>query len=632
MKQIVTSIADRASAPIAVHAARIAEQRVVAQGLEARANRISIVRLVCFLAGALAAFAGLSQGSLPWLGAGMAAFAAFFVAVVVHARVEQKRREAAERIAVHERHLARLSGRFHTLPSDGEGLLPPDHPYASDIDLTGPGSLFQRIDVSQTREGERALAEALASPLPSERIALRQAAVEELAGKLALREELEVLGRLGQPIKAGAKDGSLSPRQVRENKLDHAPFMALIQLPSLFDQKRWLRPVTYTLVGITVLTILASWLDLVPGKVVWIPVLVQGALLWHFKEPAHHALDLITARLGFAQAYEAMLAVIERENWQSPYLRELRASLDVASQPPSAYMARLRRLEGFVQLKTQGPVYLVLNVVLLWDLLCLDRIERFVRDVGPRCESWFLAVGELEMLCSLATLRHGDPSTIFPDITGAEAGIAAQGLAHPLLGPDSRIANDVALEGPGSLLVVTGSNMAGKSTLLRALGLNVALALAGGPVCARSFRLCPVRLRASMRIDDSLQRGASYFHAELGKLRMVVNDLDHGAPVLFLLDELLRGTNARARNTGARSVLVHLLSRGALGIVATHDIGLAHLEDELPRVHNVHFTDVFEDGEMRFDYKLRPGPVTTSNALRLLAMAGIDVPADDAVA
>jgi DNA mismatch repair ATPase MutS len=135
-----------------------------------------------------------------------------------------------------------------------------------------------------------------------------------------------------------------------------------------------------------------------------------------------------------------------------------------------------------------------------------------------------------------------------------------------------------------------------------------------------------------MRIDDSLQRGASYFHAELGKLRMVVNDLDHGAPVLFLLDELLRGTNARARNTGARSVLVHLLSRGALGIVATHDIGLAHLEDELPRVHNVHFTDVFEDGEMRFDYKLRPGPVTTSNALRLLAMAGIEVPADDAVA
>jgi hypothetical protein len=617
MKRIVTSIADSASSTITVHTGRIAEQRSAARALEARANRISLLRLFFFATAALAAFVGLTQGSLPLIGAGFTGFVAFFVAVVAHARVEQQRREVDERAAVHERHLARLTGRFHTLPSDGTGLLSPDHPYAGDVDLLGPGSLFQRIDVSQTREGARALADALGHPLASERIGLRQAAVEELAGKLALREELEVLARLGQ---------------VKGQKLDHEPFMALVSLPSLFERLRWLRPVTYTLVTITVLIIVASWVGLVPGKLVWAPVLVQGALLWQLKGPTHRALDLITARLGFAQAYESMLALIERETWQSPYLKELRASLDVASQPPSLYMARLRRIEGFVQLKTQGPFYLVVNVVLLWDLLWLDRIERFVREVGPRCEAWFQAVGEVEMLCSLATLRHGDAGTIFPTIGAAEGGIVVEQLAHPLLAPGNRVANDLSLEGPGSLLVVTGSNMAGKSTLLRALGLNVALALAGGPVCARAFRLCPVRLRASMRIDDSLQRGASYFHAELGKLRMVVKDLAEGPPVLFLLDELLRGTNAKARNTGARSVLVHLLSRGALGVVATHDIGLAHLEEELPRVHNVHFTDVFEDGEMRFDYRLRPGPVTTSNALRLLAMAGIDVPADDAVA
>jgi hypothetical protein len=628
MKRIVTSIADSASASppprqeppastLAVHTRRITEQRSVARQLEGRANGISVLRLVCFLAAVLAAFVGFSQGSLAWLGAGLGGFVAFFAAVVAHARVDQRRREVDERAAVHERHLARLSGRSHTLPSDGSGLLPADHPYASDIDLIGPGSLFQRIDVSQTKEGERALGDALGTPLPSERIPLRQAAVEELAEKLALREELEVLARLGQ---------------VKGHKLDHAPFMALVGLPSLFERLRWLRPLTYALVGITVLVIVASWIGLVPGKLVWIPVLLQGVLLWQLKEPTHHALDLITARLGFAQSYEAMLALIEREPWQAPYLKELRASLDIAAEPPSTYMARLRRYEGFAQLRTQGPFYLVVNVVLLWDLLCLDRIERFVHEVGPRCERWFQAVGELEMLCSLATLRHGDPGTTFPAIGALEGGVAAEQLAHPLLSPAGRVANDLALEGPGSLLVVTGSNMAGKSTLLRALGLNVALALAGGPVCARSFRLCPVRLRASMRIDDSLQRGASYFHAELGKLRMVVKDLEQGPPVLFLLDELLRGTNARARATGAHSVLVHLLSRGALGIVATHDIGLKHLEEELPRVHNVHFTDVFEDGEMRFDYRLRPGPVTTSNALRLLAMAGIDVPADDAVA
>ena len=207
-----------------------------------------------------------------------------------------------------------------------------------------------------------------------------------------------------------------------------------------------------------------------------------------------------------------------------------------------------------------------------------------------------------------------------------------RGLAHPLLPADTRVANDVQIGGPGHVLIVTGSNMAGKSTLLRALGLNVALALAGGPVCAEELTLPLVRLRASMRIDDSLQRGASYFHAELSRLRMVVADLTQGAPVLFLLDELLRGTNARARHQGARAVILHLLGRGALGVVATHDIALSELADELPeRAHNVHFTDVFEQGEMLFDYKLREGVVKTSNALRLLRLAGIDVEVADAL-
>jgi DNA mismatch repair ATPase MutS len=190
----------------------------------------------------------------------------------------------------------------------------------------------------------------------------------------------------------------------------------------------------------------------------------------------------------------------------------------------------------------------------------------------------------------------------------------------------------VTLGGPGHAIIITGSNMAGKSTLLRAVGLNVALALAGGPVLARAFRLPVVRLRASMRVDDSLQQGASYFHAELQKLRTVVATADEQPPVLFLLDELLRGTNARARHLGARAVLTHLLDRGALGLAATHDIALSKMEEERPgSVSNVHFTDVMRGDEMIFDYTLRQGVVTTSNALRLLGMAGIAVPDDDRV-
>ena len=613
MNSIVTSKPERAS----FHAAEAAKHRAQGRELEAKANRISLLRLACFLGAALLAFVGFSQGSLPLVGAGFLVFACFIAAVVVHARVEAARREREERALVHDRHILRLTGRFQELKHDGSGVLPPDHPYAQDIDLVGPGSLFQRIDVTQTREGERALGKALGEALPRERIRPRQEAVEELAGRETFREDLEVLARLGQ---------------VRGNKLDHAPFMVLVQLPSLFAQKRWLKPVMLVMNAITAVMTVCALLDVLPGRALFMPLLVQGALLWKLSGPVHHALDIITARLGFAQSYQGMLQRIEGEAWQSAYLKQLRASLDVAGVSPSTHMTRLARYEGLAQMRTQGPLYFVINIFTMWDFWCLERIEHFAREVGPHAEQWFEAVGEVEMLCSLSTLRHGDPSSTFPELSDDTVGFVSEALAHPLLAPHTRVTNDVALEGKGSLLVITGSNMAGKSTLLRAVGLNVALALAGGPVCARSLKLCPVRLRASMRIDDSLQRGASYFHAELGKLRMVVSDLDKGPPVLFLLDELLRGTNARARNTGARSVLLHLISRGALGLVATHDIGLSALESELTKVHNVHFTDVFEDGEMRFDYKLRPGPVTTSNALRLLAMAGIEVPTDDRVA
>ena len=217
-----------------------------------------------------------------------------------------------------------------------------------------------------------------------------------------------------------------------------------------------------------------------------------------------------------------------------------------------------------------------------------------------------------------------------PQIAAPGQPLSAQGLGHPLIAPEARVSNDLGLPGPGSALIVTGSNMAGKSTLLRAVGINTALALAGGPVCATAMSLPPLRLRASMRTDDSLQQGASYFHAELQKLRGVVAELTAEPNVLFLLDELLRGTNARARHVGARAVLMHLLQRGALGLVATHDVALSALEQEQPgRIENVHFTDVVVDGEMRFDYRLRQGVVKTSNALRLLALAGIDVPRDD---
>jgi DNA mismatch repair ATPase MutS len=341
-------------------------------------------------------------------------------------------------------------------------------------------------------------------------------------------------------------------------------------------------------------------------------------------------LDVVAATAPALEAYREMLVLLERAQFQSPALSALQGRVAFGSVPPSAHLARLTFWVGLAELRHNFLFHVVINNLALWDLHVLNGIERFVQDVGRRASEWFAALGELEALAALATLAHGDPDASMPVLADEHAALTAVRVGHPLLAPSARIPNDVTLRGPGSALVVTGSNMAGKSTLLRAVGQNIALALAGGPVIAQHMIVPRVRLRASMRADDSLESGSSYFHAELAKLKRVIDDAAASPAVFFLLDELLRGTNARARHVGAKAVLVHLLDRRGTGLCATHDVELAALEQTDPmRIENVHFTDVIIEGEMRFDYKLRPGIVRTSNALRLLAMAGVDVPQNE---
>lgn len=580
-----------------------------AERREQQASRLSLVRLITFVAaGALITIAATE--SMPWAWAAGALVAlGFLIAIAIQNRVLAAADEARIRRDVHARHLMRLSGAWTELPNQGQQLLPVHHPYAWDIDLLGPGSLFQRIDVTHTVHGERTLADWLGRAASPEVIRARQEAVVELAAMLELRQELEAAA-------LGARGGE---------KLDGRPFRQFAELPSHFAERRWLGPVICLLPLITLLCYL-----LLPAGIWLIPLGAQVGLLLASAQRVRNAFDLAAARQGAAEAFQRMLQQVERARFESGLLRALQARLAVGGTPPSAHMRRLQSWTSAAELRQQFLFYIVVNPLTLWDLHVLWGLERWNERVGRSTADWFAALGELEALCSLATLAWGDPEARMPEIAQPAEPLRAQGLSHPLLSPDLRVSNDLQLPGPGSALIVTGSNMAGKSTLLRAVGINTALALAGGPVCAAALSLPIVRLRASMRTQDSLQQGASYFHAELQKLRGVVDDAAAQPPILFLLDELLRGTNARARHLGARAVLLHLLDRGALGIVATHDVALSDLERDYPqRVRNLHFTDVVVDGEMRFDYRLREGVVKTSNALRLLAMAGIDVPDDD---
>ncbi len=577
------------------------------------ANRYSLLRLLSFLGGAVMVTSAVMQHSVAQGAGGVLLLLSFAVAVVLHARTIAAKEDAETRQAIHARHLLRLGSGWTQLPSRGQGLLPRQHPYASDVDLLGQASLFQRIDVTHTVLGEQTLAQWLGQAATVEVIAQRQAAVAELAAALEFRQELEA-----------------SATAAPEAKLDAHGVEGLAHLPSVFERAPYLRVLVFALPLTTLLSFVLGSLGVWHSAAWLLPVVAQLGLIALFAKPAHHALDVVSAKLPVLESFERMLVLLERSHWQAPLLCELQRRVAFGELPPSAHLRRLSRWAGLAELRQNPLFHLPVNTLTLWDLHVLWGVERFVRDVGVRAGEWFAVLGELEALASLATLAHGDRDASFPQIVPASEPLLATGLGHPLLSPAQRVPNDIALHGPGTALVVTGSNMAGKSTLLRAVGQNVALALCGGPVIAQQLRVPCVRLRASMRAEDSLESGASYFHAELEKIRGVVADAEAEPPVFFLLDELLRGTNARARHVGAKAVLLHLLQRHATGLVATHDVELAALGNEQPeRITNVHFTDVVVDGEMRFDYKLRTGIVRTSNALRLLSMAGIDVPAHE---
>jgi hypothetical protein len=580
---------------------------------ELRGHRFSWLRLGTFLGATVVGIASWQQRSLGLLGLAVLLMAGFIAAVFAHGKTLERQAGALRRSEIHVRHLARLGLGWMRFTHKGEGLLQRDHPYARDIDLIGQGSLFQRIDVTHTLDGEDTLAHWLGAAAPPELLPARQAAVLELRDQLEFRQELEAAGIHGEKLE----------------KLDGGRVAALASMPSLFATRPWLMPAARALPIATLTVLLLGAIDVLPGQLWILVALPQVALLYLFGKQIRPSLDLVTAKAPALEAYEALLVHLERAQFESPLLQELKARVSFGDVPPSRHLSRLSFWVGLAEVR-QSLIHPLLNPILLWDLNVLYGIEGFVRDAGARAGEWFRAIGELEALASLATLAHGDPSAIMPELGDERAPLTAAELAHPLLAPNVRVANDLHLRGPGTALVVTGSNMAGKSTLLRAVGQNIALALAGGPVIARRMCVPRVRLRASMRADDSLESGSSYFAAELTTLKRVIDGAEDTPPVLFLLDELLRGTNARARHVGAKAVLLHLLSRSATGLCATHDVELAALgNSDATHIENVHFTDVMQNGEMVFDYRLRPGIVRTSNALRLLALAGIDVPADE---
>jgi hypothetical protein len=515
----------------------------------------------------------------------------------------RRRRDAsawhrAERaIDFYRRRLACVTGAWAGTGAAGARHLDERHPCAPDLDLFGPGCLFERLCTARTVPGEDALAAWLLAGAAPHEVRQRQAAVAELRGRLDLREELALLagevpaGTDFAPLAAwGAAPPALAGRAARAATLAGGALLLLALAVYLF-------------LGTSPLPVLAA-------------LLVLGLLSLALRSHMAAVFGPVEERAFGLVPLAAVLARLERERFTSPRLEQLRATLVAEGGPASRRLARLGRLLA------RAP----------WAHLLLARpqaallVEAWRRRSGPAVGRWLAALGEVEALCSLAAYSFEEPDDPFPELADDGPCFEAEGLGHPLLPRDRCVRNDVALGGATRLLVVSGSNMSGKSTLLRAVGTNVLLALAGAPVRARRLRLAPLAVGATLRVQDSLQAGRSRFYAEVLRVRQLL-DLARGAPrLLFLLDELFQGTNSHDRRVGAEAVVRRLLDAGAVGLITTHDLALTDIAERLaPRAANVHFEDRFEGGEMTFDYRMKPGVVQNTNGLALMRAVGIEV-------
>ncbi len=552
---------------------------------------------------------------------------AFGVLVLLHARRFAAKARAEASVRFHARGLARLDGSWRKFPGAGAGYAPPEHPFADDLDIFGPASLFQLLDASETPFGRDALARLLSTASSGAirpegdaswqaAIVSRQEAVRELAPKLAWRRRLSVEGHVL---------GADAP--------DPAPFLAWaegevpLEVPGAVVWLARVLPLVVIAVGA------AGQLHALP-KYAWaLVVLVEVAVAARYRDQTAATVGAVSDHAGSFARYGSLFEAALADSWQAPRLASafhaLRGGGD-ASAGVVQEMRRLERLVGFVEARNNEVFKLFLGPVLMWDLNFAVLLEAWRRRVGPAVRGWFVALGEIEAFASLAGFAHDRPDHAWPELR-PEAQLMATGLGHPLIDGARRVGNDVSLPHAGTALVVTGSNMSGKSTLLRAIGVNTVLAQAGAPVAAKEMTLGEVTLATSMRIKDSLDEGVSHFYAELQRLKRVVEIAQRTPPVLFLLDEILHGTNSRERIIGARAVVLGLVRQGALGAVSTHDLGIAEMADVVPgAIRNVHFEEqVADDGVMTFDYRLRDGTVQSSNALRLMRAIGLDVPLDD---
>ncbi len=594
--------------PEKIYKRRTGEFALQIQSLRRKETFLSAVKLVAVICGILLLVRLATKFTLiPLLGF-ISVVILFAVVVAVHENIIRKRKFREVLKGINENEIRAIHGEFLEFDT-GEEFSSTDHEYSSDLDIFGKRSVFHFLNRTTTSIGKKILADWLKKfpgELNVEEHRKRQEAVVELTEKIDLRQNIQAHGQ--------SIEDSLKKLESFQGLFDEPAFVLNNKLLLGFIHVFPL----ITLGAVVLIFFKVSWL------IALSTVLIQGMVNRSMKEKRQRLYNLLSRHAKILTAYSKILKDIEEGDFSCKRLTDLRVELFVQNQPASYHIKKMSAILAYFDLRLSREFHVLFNNLLFWDLHCVYRIERWKKRVSPVVRNWFDVIGNFDALSSLANTFFNNPGWVMPEICESGFTLEAESIGHPLIPEEESVHNDITFQGKRNILIVTGPNMAGKTTFLKTLGVSIVLALAGAPVCARRFEISSLKVCTSMKVTDSLDKKLSLFYAELQRLKMIMDAISRKEPVFFLIDEMLKGTNESDRHKGAIALIKQLVENNADGILATHDLDLTKLEKEFPEViANYHFDGFIEEDKLLFDYVLREGICQSSNALELMKKVGL---------
>lgn len=572
-------------------------------------NRISLLRVLLFVAG----FAGLilfyHSGTWAVVLTVCCTFLPFFILVKVHNRLYFRKEQLETQLKLNQDELKGLEGDYSVF-DEGREFIDAGHPYSYDLDLFGRKSLFQALGRTCTHIGKQTFATWMQHHLTEKAaIETRQESIRDMSQRMEFREAFRVTGSINR----GADS-------------DEEEISRWSQTPSVLQHLWWVKLCLWAVPGINILLLALGLLHIL--SLSWFGMMFTVFVILSFGLIQRVTLiqESYGKKLKTLNRYARLITLAKGETWQAPALRELTDKLDIDGHSPAKALTQLSKELDRLDLRNNQLLYVILEGSMFFQLRQIVRIERWKARYGKYLMGWLEAVGELDALCSLGTFAYNHPAYTYPTIAGQPFCFLARNMGHPLMPEAQCVKNDATIPSRPYFLIITGANMAGKSTYLRTIGVNYLLACMGCPVCCESLTLYPAQLITSLRTTDSLSDNESYFFAELKRLKRIIDLLNKGQELFIILDEILKGTNSADKQKGSLDLIRQFMRLKADGIIATHDLLLGTLADQFPEyIRNYCFEADIKDNELTFSYRLREGVAQNMNACFLMRKMGITI-------